>query len=476
MGSTVASQPEGGSKRSTSAIVVTGLALFSMFFGAGNLIFPPMLAVEAGDNFWPALIGFLATASLLPVLAVIAIALSGSNLRDLAQRAGSIFGVVFPVLAYLSIGAFYALPRTGAVSFETAITPLFGLESFASSAVFNVVFFGIALALSWNPTTIMEKLGKFLTPALLVLLVVMISVAAFRWSAEPAAPNEPYNDGPLTAGLLEGYLTMDSIAALAFSIVVISTLRHRGFNEGKELVGGTIAAGVGAGIMLGLVYIGLGLIGRVMPNAGDFDNGAGLLAEAANLTMGGAGQAVFSAIVLLACLTTAVGLITATGEYFSEQFPGSYHVWAVIFAVASMVIATQGLEFVMAIAAPVIGFLYPPAITLIALTLIEPAFRARTRFSWAFFLPLWTAVVWSSIETLISLEWGADALTPIVQWAPMFDAGLGWVVPVVIAFVIGLVVDFVRPKPAMIPGTMESVEGEDLSAEGDAVPVLQAKD
>ena len=472
MGSTAISRPEGrtettGSKRSNSAVIVTALALFSMFFGAGNLIFPPMLAVEAGDNFWPALFGFLATASLLPVLAVIAIALSGSNLRDLAQRAGTVFGVVFPVLAYLSIGAFYALPRTGAVSFETAVTPLFGFEGLASSAVFNVLFFGIALILSWNPTTIMEKLGKFLTPALLVLLIVMISVAAFRWSAEPVTPSEPYNDGPFTAGLLEGYLTMDSIAALAFSIVVISTLRHRGFNEGKELVGGTITAGVGAGLMLGLVYIGLGLIGRVMPDAQSYDNGAGLLAEAANLTMGGAGQAMFSAIVLLACLTTAVGLITATGEYFSEQFAGSYHVWAVVFAVTSMIIATQGLDFVMAIAAPIIGFLYPPAITLIALTLIEPAFRARTRFSWAFFVPLWVSVVWSAIETFISLEWGADALTPIVQWAPMFEAGLGWVVPVVIAFVIGLIVDFAKPKPAMIPGTMESVEGEDLSAEGD---------
>ncbi len=476
MGSTAISRPEGrtettGAKRSNTAVIVTGLALFSMFFGAGNLIFPPMLAVEAGDNFWPALFGFLATASLLPVLAVIAIALSGSNLRDLAQRAGIIFGVVFPVLAYLSIGAFYALPRTGAVSFETAITPLFGFEGIAASGVFNVLFFGIALILSWNPTTIMEKLGKFLTPALVILLVVMISVAAFRWSAEPATPSEPYNDGPFTAGLLEGYLTMDSIAALAFSIVVISTLRHRGFNEGKELVGGTITAGVGAGVMLGLVYIGLGLIGRVMPDAQSYDNGAGLLAEAANLTMGGAGQAVFSAIVLLACLTTAVGLITATGEYFSEQFAGSYHFWAVVFAVTSMIIATQGLDFVMAIAAPVIGFLYPPAITLIALTLIEPAFRARTRFSWAFFVPLWVSVVWSAIETFISLEWGADALTPLVQWAPMFEAGLGWVVPVVIAFVFGLIVDLAKPKPAMIPGTMESVDGEDLSAEGDTAPL-----
>lgn len=466
MGSTAVSTADGQPqhKRSTSAIVVTALALFSMFFGAGNLIFPPMLAVQAGDNFWPALFGFLATGSLLPMLAVVAIALSGSNLRDLAQRAGTAFGIVFPVLAYLSIGAFYALPRTGAVSFETAMTPLFGFDSLFASGVFNVVFFGVALLLSWNPNTIMETLGKFLTPALLVLLVIMISVAAFRWNAEPVTPSEPYDDGPFTAGLLEGYLTMDSIAALAFSIVVISTLRGRGFKEGKELVNGTITAGIGAGIMLALVYIGLGLIGRVMPGAGEFDNGAGLLAEAAHRTMGGAGQAVFSAIVLLACLTTAVGLITSTAEFFSEQFAGSYHVWAVTFAVASMIMATQGLDFVMSIAAPVIGFLYPPAITLIFLTLIEPAFRARTRFNWAFFVPLWVAVVWSATETFISQGWAADALTPLVSWSPLFDEGLGWIVPVLVAFVVGLAIDFARPKPAMIPGTMESVEGEDLSA------------
>ena len=145
MGSTAVSTADGQPqhKRSTSAIVVTALALFSMFFGAGNLIFPPMLAVQAGDNFWPALFGFLATGSLLPMLAVVAIALSGSNLRDLAQRAGTAFGVVFPVLAYLSIGAFYALPRTGAVSFETAMTPLFGFDSLFASGVFNVVFLSL---------------------------------------------------------------------------------------------------------------------------------------------------------------------------------------------------------------------------------------------------------------------------------------------------------------------------------------------
>lgn len=459
MGSTAVRQ--GGTRKT---ILVTSLALFSMFFGAGNLIFPPMLAVEAGDNFWPAILGFLSTGALLPVLAVIAIALSGASVRDLAKRAGAVFGVVFPVLAYLSIGAFYALPRTGAVSMETAITPLFGVDSLFSSAVFNIIFFGVALALAWNPSTIMDKLGKFLVPALLILLVVMITVSLSRWDAGANPPSDTYADGPYTSGLLEGYLTMDSIAALAFSIVIISNLRQKGFAEGKQIVNGTIAAGIGAGLMLALVYLGLGGIGRVIPNPDQYDNGAGLLAGAAELTMGKAGQVVFSLVVLLACLTTAVGLITATGEYFSENFAGTYKVWAVIFTITSIIFATQGLNFVMSIAAPVIGFLYPPAIALIFVTLIEPAFNSRTRFTYAMIIPIWVATIWSAIETFISQGWGADALGHLVNWAPLESDGLGWVVPVAVAFVIGLAIDLAKPKPPMIVGTNEAVDGEVVTA------------
>lgn len=464
MGSTAVSQARNGARKGGGAtLVVTSLALFSMFFGAGNLIFPPMLAVQAGDNFWPAILGFLGTGALLPVLAVIAIALSGANVRDLAQRAGTVFGLIFPILAYLSIGAFYALPRTGAVSMETAITPLLGVEGTVATGVFSVIFFGVALALSWNPTRIMDTLGKFLVPALVVLLVVMIIVSLTQWNAAPKTPAEPYDQGAFTSGLLEGYLTMDSIAALAFAIVVISTLRSKGYQE-RELVNGTIVAGLGAGAMLALIYLGLGGIGRVIPGGEGYENGAGLLADASNLTMGTAGQVVFSLVVLLACLTTAVGLITATAEYFSEQFVGSYRTWAIIFAVWSMIFATQGLSFIMTIAAPVIGFLYPPAIALIFVILIEPAFRSKTRFTWALVLPVWVAVVWSLIETIIGLGWAADALTPVVSWAPLQADGLGWVIPVVVAFIIGLVIDFMNPKAPMVPGTNETVEGEVITA------------
>lgn len=464
MGSTaVRAADTRGTSGNGMTIAITSLALFSMFFGAGNLIFPPMLAVEAGDNFWPAILGFLGTGALLPVLAVIAIAMAGANVRDLAQRAGTVFGVIFPILAYLSIGAFYALPRTGAVSMETAISPLFGVEGTAAYAIYNIIFFGVALALSWNPIRIMDTLGRFLVPALVVLLIVMIAVSLTRWDAEPSAPSEAYTDGAFTTGLLEGYLTMDSIAALAFAIVVISTLQNKGY-QGRQLVNSTIIAGVGAGLMLALIYLGLAGVGRVLPNGAEFENGAGLLASAANQTMGMAGQIIFSLVVILACLTTAVGLITATSEYFSEQFAGPYRMWAVIFTVWSMIFATQGLSFIMTIAAPVIGFLYPPAIALILVTLIEPAFRSRTRFTWALILPVWTAVIYSLIETFINLGWAANALEPIVSWTPLFGAGLGWVVPVAVTFIVGLVIDFMNPKPAMVIGTNETVDGEVLTA------------
>ncbi|WIM69052.1 branched-chain amino acid transport system II carrier protein [Corynebacterium breve] len=430
-------------------IVVTALMLFSMFFGAGNLIFPPMIGVEAGTSFWPAILGFIGSGVILPVLAVIAISLSGNNVRDLARRGGVIFGIVFPILAYLSIGAFYALPRTGAVSFETAITPITGWDSLLASGIFNTIFFGIALALSWNPNTIMDSLGKFLTPALVILLIILITLSVTTMNGEAGAPTEKFADAPMATGLLEGYLTMDSIAALAFSIVVISTLRYKGFPEGKPLVTGTILAGAGAGLLLAMMYLGLGFIGRVIENGEQYENGAPLLSDAALQTMGQPGQIIFALIVLLACMTTAVGLITSTSEFFNTITPGvSYKTWAVIFAVASAAMATQGLSAVMAIAAPVITFLYPPAIALIFIALIEPLFRGKTYFYWAYRIPLWVAAIWSAYSVVLGMGWLPEAAGAAVNWSPMQDLSLGWVLPVVVAFIIGLVIDFAQKREA----------------------------
>lgn len=434
----MASPVSSGSPKAPGAmtVVVASLMLFSMFFGAGNLIFPPMVGVSSGTNFWPAILGFLTAGVLLPVLAVVAVAITGRSVRDIANHGGWIFGIVFSAMAYLAIGAFYALPRTGAVSMELAITPMTGWEGTAANGLFNTVFFLIALALSWKANSIMDTLGRFLTPALVTLLVVLIALATFANPRNPGTPTEDYASGAFATGLFEGYNTMDAIAGLAFSIVIVSALRGKGFKAGAPVIKATVVSASIAGVLLAAIYLGLGYIAQTMPNGQSYESGSQLLADAANSTMGTAGQVVFSAIVLLACMTTAVGLITSTSEFFSDLVPRTtYHLWAIIFTALSILFAFQGLETVLSIAVPFIVFLYPPAITLIALTMVQPLVKKQVIFYWGYRLALWMSVLWSALSQL-------GVFPDMLALSPGQAAQLGWIVPTVLAFIVGLLLDF----------------------------------
>ncbi|QGU01578.1 Branched-chain amino acid transport system 2 carrier protein [Corynebacterium kalinowskii] len=445
------------SKSRTTIVIATSLMLFSMFFGAGNLIFPPMLGVESGDKFWPAIIGFCLAGVALPVIGVVAIALTGNNVQDLAKRGGALFGILFPVLVYLSIGCFYALPRTGVVSFETAIVPITGADGLAANAIFSIIFFGVSLLLALNPAGLVDALGKALTPLLLILLVLLVVLSMLNLNGTPGAVTEDYASAPMAHGLVVGYLTMDSLAALAFGIVVVNALRYKGFPEGNVLVRGVSMAAVIAGGLLAVIYVGLGLIGQVIPEPTKYENGAALLSDAAKLTMGEPGMIVFGAIVLLACITTSVGLIGATSEFFNHLVPSiSYRVWAVIFTVIATLLSILGLDAVLAIAGPIIGFLYPPAIALIFLTLAEPLFGRRVNTVFKLALPV--AIIWAALMSFNTLGWGSDVIEPIIGWSPMHKIDLGWVVPVLIATVIGAVIDFTRPKEEIV--FREDVEPE----------------
>ncbi|AKK03652.1 branched-chain amino acid transport system II carrier protein [Corynebacterium epidermidicanis] len=432
-----------------STVIAASLMLFSMFFGAGNLIFPPMLGVQAGHGYGPAIIGFLITGAAIPVVAVIAVAITGNNVQDLARRGGPAFGLLFPVAVYLSIGCFYALPRTGVVSFSTAITPITGWDSTMAKVIFSAVFFGVSLWLAFNPDGLVDRLGKILTPMLVILLILLITLSFFNLGGTPGAASEKYAGNPLATGLVEGYLTMDSLAALAFGIVVVNSLKYKGFKEGGSLVRGVSMAGIVAGVLLALIYVGLGMVGQVIPEPSKYANGADLLTDAARLTMGEPGMIVFGAIVLLACITTSVGLIGATSEFFNHLMPGiSYRTWAVVFSLIAMVISTMGLQTVLSIAGPIIGFLYPAAITLIALTLIEPLFGRRINMS--FMLSLHVALIWAALMSFNSLGWGSDVIEPLISWSPMHKLDLGWALPTFVAFIIGLAIDFARPKQEVV--------------------------
>ncbi|MFW0184026.1 branched-chain amino acid transport system II carrier protein [Rothia sp. CCM 9418] len=431
--------------RNLSTIFIAALMLFSMFFGAGNLIFPPALGAEAGENFIPALIGFLLTGVALPVLGILAIAISGRDIHDLANRGGVIFGVLFPVLVYLSIGAFYALPRTAVVSFSTAVVPIFGIDSLPAAALFSALFFGITFALCLHTGTIVDALGKVLTPLLLLLLAVLVILGISTFSGDAPAPTEKYGEHPLSIGFISGYLTMDSLAALAFGIIVVSSLQHKGIPQGRALTRGVSIAGIIAGVLLAIVYAGLAIIGAHIPQGRSFEDGAQLLSYAAEQTMGSWGASIFGLIVLLACLTTAVGLLGATSEFFAKLVPAiSYRVWLVIFSLIAFALSTLGLSAVLMVAAPIIGVLYPAAITLIFLTLIEP-FTGKNLY-WTFRGALGVAVAFASLSALNTLGWGSAIIAPLISWSPGFSQELGWAVPTLIAAVIGFVLDARSPR------------------------------
>lgn len=445
--------------RQRGVLIATSLMLFSMFFGAGNLIFPPMLGASAGSEFPAAMAGFLIGGVALPVIAIIAVAVSGSDISDLSSRAGRLCGWLFPVAVYLSIGALYGLPRTGTVAYSTAFTTLTGVDSPLSIVGFNLAFFGVALALAWHSSRILDSLGRILTPLLLIFLAILV-LAAFRslgatneGGLVSHPPSGAYAESPITAGLMQGYLTMDSLAALVFGIIVIRTLRTNGHVPQDRIVPQTSLAAIVAGLLLTAVYVGLGMIGQMMPNADSYTNGADLLAAAALTTMGSFGLTVFALTVLAACLTTAVGLLAACSGFFNRLIPAvPYRMWLVVFAGVTFLFATLGLDALLRIAGPLIGFLYPIGITFIALTLVSPLLSGVTTMPLTFRVGALVSTVWSALATLVSthaLTWALsapgqaihDALDRVLSVSPLHTEQLGWVTPVAAACVIAVAID-----------------------------------
>lgn len=419
---------------SKRALFAIALMLFSMFFGAGNLIFPPMLGANAGDNFVPAVTGFLISGVALPVLAIIAIALSGQDIRALAARAGTVFTIVFSIAIYLSIGTFFGIPRTGAVSFSTAVSPITGWESTLASVGFNLVFFAVATWLALNPSGLVDRLGKVLTPALLALLVVLIVLSLFQLHNPGAAPAEEYAASPFPAGLMEGYFTMDSLAALAFGILVISAIKEQ--KIANPLPGTTMAA-LGAGALLGTIYLGLAIMGSRIPEGQSYKDGATLLSHASLQVLGFPGQVVLGGVVLLACLTTAVGLLAATSEFFNYLVPKiSYRAWLMTFAVVSFGIASGGLETVISIATPIIVFIYPVAMTVIIGAVVKPILPLY----WGFAIPAWGVFLWSVVDKIVTLQSGAPIELPLV------NADFTWLAPAIVGLAVGASIDFFRKE------------------------------
>ncbi len=429
-------------KKQKNAFIAIGLMLFALFFGAGNLIFPPFLGQNAGIHTVSAMIGFLVTGCGLPLLAVVAVCYSGKNLQDIASRVYPWYGVFMVVAVSLTIGPFFAIPRTGSTSFEMAVAPFLGGEGgFVPLLVYSLLFFALSWWLAISPSKLVDRIGKVLTPIMLVLLAALflfyVASPMGAWQA-PAAEKYSTTALAFTSGIMEGYNTMDGLAGLLFGILVIEAVKEAGVTDQKLIAWDTFRSGVVAMAVMCVIYVFLGFIGASSVTVlGMQETGAPVLVGAMKHYFGAAGPAVMGIVVLLACLTTSIGLLASIGALFHKMMPSiSFRAWVTIFAVLSFGIANFGLAAIIKAAIPVLVFLYPLTVALIILTFLNGFYKGspcvhRTATLFTFFPALYDGfhVAGMTPEGLDAFMASLPLADHGLAWLPIFAAGLilGWI-------------------------------------------------
>ena len=441
-------------KLSLRQLITVATMLFGLFFGAGNLIFPASMGQLAGSNLWWASAGFLITGVGLPLLGVAALGISREEgLLELSSRVGKGYGLFFTCLLYLTIGPFFAIPRCATVSYTVGIQQLLPQGGAAALAVFSLLFFGAVLFFSLRPGEILTWVGKVLTPLFLCFLAVLVlrALSARMALVADIPPAGSYRDAAFSTGLLEGYNTMDALASLAFGIIVVNAIRSLGVREPGAVARDTVRAGVFSSLLMAVIYLLVTVVGAQSRGQLEISaNGGEALAQIAGHYFGSAGAVILAATVTIACLKTAVGLVTSCSETFVKIFPGgpSYRVWAVTFSLVSFLIANLGLNTILAYSTPVLMFLYPLSIVLILLTLGGRLFGNHPAvLRWTIGCTM-VAAVFDLLRTLPTQAQAALHLEPVVAlaetWLPLCKQGFGWVCPAVLGLVIGLVLRRVR--------------------------------
>ena len=423
-------------KLSKKNMLLVSFMLFSLFFGAGNLIFPPFLGQNAGAQTIPALLGFLLTAVVLPVLGVVVVA-RFDGLDRLGQQVSPRFGLIFAVLIYLSIGPGLGIPRAASVPFEMAVAPYLpdGASVSVWMAVYSFVFFFAALWLCLTPSKLVSRIGHVLTPALLLLLGFLFVNFLLRGSVHVAAPQQDYAAAPFFKGFSDGYQTMDALAALPFGIIVLQSVTAKGYDSGRKqfrVVGGSAVL---AGILLLAVYMGLAYLGATVSAQYTNDIGrAQLIMVIIEALMGKVGMVLFGVVVGLACVPTAVALTSSAAAYFSELCRGkvSYKVFVIAICVFSAVVSNLGLDRIVAVAAPVLDIVYPPTLVLICVSLIIPKVHDFVSRG---------AALGALLTSVLCTLHTCGVKLPLVEALPLYDLGLSWLIP---AAVFGLAASLLR--------------------------------
>lgn len=437
-------------------LIAIGSLLFGMLFGAGNLIFPPILGQNAGASYVPAALGFLVTAVGLPVLAIISFALSRkTTLRGYAERAGKGFGLAFSLLLLLSIGPFFAIPRNTTVAFTIGIAPLIHGEQSLYLFFYSLAFFLFVLFFSLRPSKILDVVGKVMAPLFIFLIALLILKNLFMPMGNPAQfPVQEAYAIPFEKGVLDGYQTMDLLACLAFGITIISNIQLLGVKDSRRDATETAKSSVFTLIVMSLIYFGLSYLGASCQGSMEAQkNGGEILVRASLHHFGTFGQILLALTITIACLKTAIGLVVSLSQTFVNFFPNGPRdkTWSYLFVIISFIFANFGLNTIIQLSLPVLMFLYPLSMTLIALWLLDAILPLRDKaFVFTIILAIIPAIFdfLAACPSVISQNAGVKSLLSLPKGIlPLYDLGLGWLLPVSLGLVISAV--FLRaPKAA----------------------------
>jgi LIVCS family branched-chain amino acid:cation transporter len=411
----------------TKEIWIAGFALFSLFFGAGNLILPPTLGFNSGVDWWIVVLGFIITAIAIPILAIFAHAKLQGTLYDFGKKVSPVFSTIFCFLIYI-IAIAIPSPRTAAVTHEIAIHPFFDTLPIVTSIVYFVFVFIFAV----NRSRIISLIGQFLTPIIVFILLVIIGIAFFT---SPGTVNPSSFKNPFIDGILEGYQTFDAIAGVVVGAVIIISLdysSHTTFDAKRRLIR---KAGFIAGIGLLLIYGGLILSGSLFSST--FAKNASrteVLSSLSTQTLGNLGTTFLSVLVSLACFTTAVGIVTGTADYMKGLCNNSkkaYIITAAIASIVGVIVGSYQVDFIITLAVPALMFLYPITIVLILLNVVPDKYASKLVFRGVVLI---TFIF--SITDFLGFIIPKENLTDIKNIIPLAEHSLGWVLPAILTFTV----------------------------------------
>ena len=412
----------------TKDVLLTGFALFAMLFGAGNLIFPPMLGYETNSSWISTMLAFTITGVGFPFLGILSVSIVGNGIKDFANRVSPTFSKIFAIISILAIGPMLAIPRTGATAYE--ITFLYnGMESPIYKYIYLICYFGIVILFSLRANKVIERVGKILTPILLILLFLIIIKGIFFANLSVKPDIYPH---AFKRGFLEGYQTMDTIASIAYAGIILKAIKNGRNLTQKQEFSFLIKSGLVAILSLALIYGGFALVGAKMHSVLVTKDKIELLVKTTSYLLGGYGNLILAICVAGACLTTAIGLVATVGEFFSSITSFKYENIVIFTVIISFLLSILGVESIIRISVPILIFIYPVMISLIILNLFGKYIKNDYVYKG---VVLFTGII-GLIESLESLGIENYYTNSILEILPFSDYGLTWLFPGLIGYIL----------------------------------------